>query len=64
MGGAAVICPDCRSKQRPKRRPYGTKRTRAWCDKCDAAFAEPLPNKKRERQVAKLEAKKEARRIK
>lgn len=60
MGGAGIVCPSCRKRSGfPKQLPYGAKRTRSWCDNCDAAYVPPLPNKKRERQRAKKQIKKD-----
>lgn len=53
MGGAKVFCSACRNRSQPKRIPYGAKRTRAWCDGCDADLVPPQPNKRKARQQGK-----------
>lgn len=48
-------CAVCGHK--PKRRPYGSKRTKFWCSKCDRDLVGSV-NKKRERQKGKRKLKK------
>ena len=47
-------CHYCGSK--PKKLPYGSKRGKHWCSKCDCDLVTPV-SKKRERQRAKKEIK-------
>ncbi len=55
------MCPNCKNSVRTKKtKPYGSKRTRAWCHACDSEYCPPEPNKKRERSKAKQDIKKEA----
>lgn len=45
-------CANC--SKSPKKIPYGSKRTKFWCSKCDKGHAKEV-NKKYERQKSKKE---------
>ena len=47
----------CSCGKKPKKIPYGSKRVKFWCGKCDAGLVSSI-SKKRERQKVKKEIKK------